>query len=336
MLKGKASVRRSVAWAAALALAFALWAGLCLSVQALPVSAVELRFAQDVVEDSAVKDALARAVEPVRTAAWSTEEAVEVRGLKAANARVARYSGDARLLVDAEPLYGHLLGVSVSAQLAQALWGSVEVVGLEILIDGVAHSVCGVYRFGKADVLMPEADNARFHHLSLAFPASPEADWHARARELTDALGVGDASVLDTPLHAALLRFIARLPGWVLIIGMMCHALRAALLRPRPRYWPVLLGMGVAGCIGALWAYRPEFTIPRSFLPTRWSDFTGWRTTFSAAGGRLSEFLHGEYTPLKGRFTGLAGQISAMSGMQSALVLLLLSRLSRGIGGRFK
>lgn len=293
--------RGFAALAAYLILALALWAGAAWSLEGLSGAVLEMRWHGGGLTAAALDIALNDAGQTTRAAAWSIRQGVAAEGLREGRVSVARAHGDANLLCGGAALSGNLTGCSVSLKTARALWGADDPTGRTLMLDGERFAVRGVFRRGKADVVLAgeKEGEAGFSCLALAFPDAPPGDWRALAASFAPGLGLGEADdLLDAPLYATVARFCARLPLWTLILLAAAWQLRAMKRGEKPSVRCLrILALPLSLC-ALFWAAGVRFEIPRWLLPTRWSDFAFWQKAFAALGERFAALVRAQLTPI--------------------------------------
>ena len=91
--------------------------------------------------------------------------------------------------------------------------------------------------------------------------------------------------------------------------------------RGNKRAWPLLLAAGTALLTAAVLLMIKTFYWPQSFLPTRWSDFTFWRT--------LIESWQADWKAMS-LMTPLPKEIQLFRALRQCAVLMLTALLAGG------
>lgn len=279
-------------WFVPLLVAAICWGGAFACLRALPErDTVSLRYAP-----SSLRPAVAQAVAGDRAfVLWQEEQqqalaCPELR--RQVSAKVIRTRGDAALIW-ASPLLGGVLpapgdpaGCALSRSAAEALFGSSDVLGLELEYGDVRWTVRGLL---DADeplmILQDERPDAVFSALDVWTPGAP--DPRDEAERFAQQCGWASPSyVRDNGLAKRLLRFALSLP-------LLALGIRAAVAVARQRrYWRgfpwhrmlwsmglLFLCLGLTGlCCAAL---------PPRFLPVTWSNAAFWHTRLAELGEGL-------------------------------------------------
>ena len=204
------------------------------------------------------------------------------------------YSGNADLVWPAPYKCGSAPGVTdgagcaVSSALAWKLWGSFDILGKTIDVDGVTRTVRGVFEEDGLVALLSVRDEDKSHSFTAmelsGGPSSPSRE-DAVSFAIAAGLGAPDSVLLGTP--ASLARLLFALPliimacyGIVLFVGAMKNhpaALRGALFL-------ALIGFAIV---------LPFLldALPGRIIPTRWSDFSFWGSLAGQMGDELREYL---------------------------------------------
>lgn len=114
----------------------------------------------------------------------------------------AVYSGDWRLLTDGFLLFGQSGVCLISEKYAIEHFGSANVVGCDINVEGKAYSVSGVYKTGIADVIIHKDDiYVEYSNIVLSFPDKPKISWRGEAESVMSAAGIASLDgVSDTAI----------------------------------------------------------------------------------------------------------------------------------------
>jgi len=205
------------------------------------------------------------------------------------------FSGDASLVWPAAYIRGAAPGVidphgcAVSEALAWRLWGSIDVVGMTVKVDGAACTVRGVFEGDAEMALISFQDEDMSPSWSAAeLSGGPihavRSDVEGYA--ISSGLGRPNYILMDGPrfIAGAMAVFPILLPagyGLMLLIGLI-----------RKRH-PAAGTPIVFVCLLALAVLLPSLlaALPAWLIPTRWSDFSFWASISRQVTGGLQEFL---------------------------------------------
>ena len=261
---------------------------------------------------------------------WREEQDAAVQtgdGEKQASCRALFLYGDGALVWPAQflggsyPCSGEERGVAISSALADALWGSVEVLGQTLTLKGVSCRVWGVFREDSLLLLTQDTPDSEALYDHMVIPT--DGGGVESARDLLNRYGFYGAALTDLPLFTWALTALAGLPGLALGLGLLLRLFRRGyLLRRSPALLARYLPPALAGACAVLWAMGPAESIPGRLLPTRWSDFDFW----TALAGELRKevgavFSHAPFLR-ELRFWGMAGACLLLSLGALALIIL--------------
>lgn len=271
----RARLCRALGWAL-LALAML---GLGALAAALPAGGYALRFARPLTAAGA--DALARAAaeQQLDLAVWrQTEVTLTAPSGRTANAGLLAVSGSPalccplRCLAGTYPGAGQQDGCAVSAALADALFGSRDVAGLTLEVDGKPRRITGVLDSAEAFVLCPLGDAAGWTGASLA--RLPAGDPRGAVQTLLRSAGLPKSDVVLLPcgtLRGALLA-LAALPLAAAGLAFLGRLWRALPLQGGARW-----AAGFCAAVPAALALPALLAaLPRWLIPSRWSDGSFW------------------------------------------------------------
>ena len=271
----RARLSRALGWAL-LALAML---GLAARAAALPAGGYALRFARPLT--AAETDALARAAaeQQLDLAVWrQTEIALTAPSGRAANAGLLAVSGSPvlccplRCLAGTYPGAGQQDGCAVSAALADALFGSRDVAGLTLEVDGKTRRITGVLDSAEAFVLCPLSDAAGCTGASLA--RLPAGDPRGAVQTLLRSAGLpqNDAVLLPCGTLRGALLGLAALPLVAAGLALLGRLWRALPLQGGARW-----AAGFCAAVAAALALPALLAaLPRWLIPSRWSDGSFW------------------------------------------------------------
>ena len=205
------------------------------------------------------------------------------------------YSGDASLVWPATFVSGAAPGVidgagcAVSESLAWRLWGSADVVGMPVLIDGDKRIVRGVFKGESELVLLPcTLEDTTWSWGAAELSGGLDGATRSDAESYAQASGLGrpDSILMKGPsaVAAALSVLPIIIPAvYVLILALGLARKRFPLAR-KPAFYMGLILLAVllpsALNIFPAWA-----------VPTHWSDFGFWSSLLQRAGSGFREFL---------------------------------------------
>ncbi|MCL2223969.1 MAG: hypothetical protein FWB96_03265 [Defluviitaleaceae bacterium] len=223
---------------------------------------------------------------------WGESAATLDAGARQTNTAVINFSGDASLVWNAEFIAGTApssaddSGVAVSESLARGLWGSVDIVGMGVYVNGEPRTVRGVFS-GTKDLAL-----VSFHieDTAQSFTVAELSGniTRARAESFAIAAGLGRPTHILTGGAGAVAWFMAVLP--VLIPALYGFVLLVVHIKKHyPRAAAPLFFAGLV-----LFAVLLPFLLNRApdwLIPTRWSDFAFWGELANQATASLREFL---------------------------------------------
>lgn len=194
------------------------------------------------------------------------------------------------IIAGAFPARSDTEGCAVSKGLAHALWGSTNVIGLPVYIDGATYYVRGVTDGGECTLYRQErADsNATLANMQLEFSSGGS---RAEAEAFLARTGFGGGAILDLPLLGWACTAVSRLPVFALAIGIAVRLISR--MRHLGRY-PMLLLRFLPLCVlavAALLLCMDMSGIPARVVPTMWSDFDFWQRLFSGFGSAIEAWL---------------------------------------------
>lgn len=204
-----------------------------------------------------------------------------------------------RLLAGSLPARGDVAGCALDAQTANQLWGSSQVVGKTVRLNGRSYVVRGVLATGQAVFLFqePPGDDAVFTGLTLRFPGNPDGVQAAQALLSRAGLPAPD-ELLDFTTVGRLAELLAALPVWLFALLCLARLVRAVFaLRPAPLLCAATaLGAAATGALAIL-LLAPALCWPADLIPNRWSDFAFWSSRFSSLAENLRAVLTAAWQP---------------------------------------
>ncbi len=243
-----------------------------------------------------------------------------------AKARVVGVYGDPRQAAPMQLLCGGFLpeddaeGCVLDAASAWALFHSTDAVGAKLTLNGKPYAVRGVVEVYEPMMLIRD-DSLNYENLE--FGADDPASAKQEVETFVTRCGAGgDFSVVQSGLYARVALGFVWLPACGLLVAAAAGLLKKAWLqRGNKRAWPLLLAAGTALLTAAMLLLIKTFYWPQSFLPTRWSDFTFWRT--------LIESWQADWKAMS-LMTPLPKEIQLFRALRQCAVLMLTALLAGG------
>lgn len=198
--------------------------------------------------------------------------------------------GDCRELTSSGMLLGSFpaktdqSGCAVSSGLAFSLWGSADVLGLPIKMEGDMLYVRGVLEEEEPRLFRqsPAESKELLSNMQLIFSGTGTREKAQRYLSTADFPG---GMILELPLVKWALAMIFRLPAILLAAGIVVRVLRRG-----KRLWLFYLPSALAVLAGALFCMDLP-AIPAGFIPTMWSDFAFWKNLFAGHWKNLLTWL---------------------------------------------
>lgn len=223
------------------------------------------------------------------TASFSSE-------LFKADAACIAYSGNAFLVWPAKYLSGTApgiadnIGCTVSTALAWKLWGSNDVVGKIVEVDGEERIVRGVFEDERELALLSYMDEDTTQSWSVielegGSPYATRDD--ARSYAVASKLGNPDSIVMGAGL-VFFANVLAALPLLILVVYSIVMIFN--FLRKRYSLMSKFLLFFVFAGFSVLLPVILD-AVPSWLIPTRWSDFSFWSSLVQQAGNSVKDFL---------------------------------------------
>ena len=226
---------------------------------------------------------------------WTENRASFSGGFVTVTANCIAFSGDASLVWPAKYINGSAPGTidadgcAVSEALAWRLWGSTDVVGMTVEIDGTGRIVRGVFT-GKEEVAIASFrdDDVTRKWYAVELAGATDSITREDAQLYATASGLGQPSFVLTGDLSFFSSVIMVLPLLILAVyglGIIVRLIRKQYPAAR-KFIPFLLLIAIAAVLPAIIERFPEWLIP-----TRWSDFSFWGSVLARASDGLREFL---------------------------------------------
>lgn len=180
-------------------------------------------------------------------------------------------------------------GCVISTALAWQLWGSQDVLGNTLLLDGEVYYVRGVFTDEAARCIAQTGDAgspAGWQGVELE-DAPHLARAEVESYALASGLGVPN-SLLGGEGYAAAARGLCMLPVAIIGVALLCRG-AGRLRRRRPAIAKWLLpcaGLGLLLCLPLLAGALPAWAVP-----SKWSDFSHWAGLLAQLNTRVEELL---------------------------------------------
>ncbi|MEG1205935.1 MAG: ABC transporter permease [Angelakisella sp.] len=228
-----------------------------------------------------------RTTAPVAFTMWQQQEGqvIENRELnRTKRASVMTLCGDSTLALPSLPMLlpSSGRGCLVDAQTCYDLFGDLSPVGGTILLNGQSYIIIGVFEWPTAMVVRQGTSNSgeTYDRITLGLPGT--ANKAQAADEFAMRHGLSPIAVVSMGQWTAVAGFFVRLFPLVMLIWLLFASFCFIY---RKRETPVIAGLLVCGTAVAtmiFWRVAGlSFSLPVELLPSRWSDFEFWATTFA-------------------------------------------------------
>ena len=167
------------------------------------------------------------------------------------------------------------MGCAVSEALAWRLWGSGDVVGMELKLDGRPYVVRGVFADETERVVRQQPQELGDTHFTAVelLPRREHASLE-QAQRFARSAGLAPTAAVDGPALAAAAALVALLPaavGAAWCAGRLWRQARKSLSSAHRQLLGFALLFALALALPALLRL-----LPPSLVPARWSDFSFW------------------------------------------------------------
>lgn len=271
--------------------------------------------------------------EPADITLYDTRGAVTFTlGDREADAELALVYGDAEavepsgFVSGAHPPRGDE-AVSISVPLAEMLFGSSDIVGAEVAIDGVKYTVRGVFdsRSARAIAALPDDSTEKLTRALINTDEGVDA-----AAALLNLYGFPNADLCDLSLTAWFADAMAAIPAALMLLLVLAKLFGRGL---RLRFYPMLLigylPLALLTAAGLFIAAGAPFDIPARLIPSRYSDFEFWGRVFSQSiGALINGFAQNSDSRALGQMSALCK--TALFGVAAAVVVPIWLRRAAG------
>lgn len=272
-----------LSWAAFCLLLLAAWLNILQLGRIYP--GISLRFSSGITAQAA-QSARQYAMEnssstPFWPTFWKQETADFASSLKTQQAPCFFYDGDGQLVYPASftsgsyPAWEDKNGCAVSSQLAYQLWGSTDVIGSTLTINGQPYSVRGVFTSTQPLALASPAAGApvaQWQNAELSGTPTTDPAQAAKLFSTESGLGTPDSTVVGSQL-TSLASVAVNLPLFVLaaagIIFWLYKATKGHPFAKEAAFFLFLFAF-------ALLLPRLLGALPPSIIPNKWSNFSHW------------------------------------------------------------
>ena len=262
----------------------------------LPANGYELRFEEPLSVLQA--DSLSKAAEDLglNLALWKEDSETVTTDLERSSAaQCISVYGSPILCFPAACLYGSAPGAgqrdgcAISAGLADALFGSREVTGLELMVKGEKRRVTGVVEGKEYFLICPDVTASDAGYTAASLEIKNGSNPRGTIQNLLQSAGISenDTELLPTGTLRQIINAVAWIP---LVIAALLFLHQLWRLAPLGK-----MGRQVAGFALLLMAALalPDLlaTLPRWLVPGRWSDMNFWMDLGNLAKQSLMAFV---------------------------------------------
>lgn len=238
------------------------------------------------------------AVEQPEVTLWQAVSGYEVMNgdKKSIAADMVVVFGDCRAVTAAGMLSGgfpagnDLAGCAVSSGLAFSLWGSTDVCGMPVIMEGDRFYVRGVFEEEEPRIFRQAQAGSKepLSHMQLTFSGSgtrEEAERYLLAADFSGGI------ILELPLIEWALGIIVRFPAIILAAGILGRVIRHGKWL---WHYPALLAFWLPSALAVLaglFFCMDLPGIPAGFIPTKWSDFAFWENLVMGHGKNVVTWI---------------------------------------------
>lgn len=270
-------------WAAFCLLLFSAWQNILQLGRVYP--GTSLRFSNELSAQSA-QDARQYATQNAGTTPfwptfWRQDTVTLDASLKTQQAPCLFFDGDGQLVYPANflsgtyPSWEDKNGCAISSELAYQLWGSTNVTGSSLTINGQPYFVRGVFS-GKQPLVLasPAAGLAITEWQNVELSGTSETDPQQAAKHFAAESGLGTpSSIIVGSTLTGLARLAANFPLFILgAIGIFFWLYKATKGRPLAKEIAFFLSF----FLFAIFLPRILSALPASIIPNKWSNLSHW------------------------------------------------------------
>ena len=228
---------------------------------------------------------------------WREHKSAFVSEFSSADADCIAFSGDASLVWPFEYISGCEPGVRdgagcvLSEPLARRLWGSTDIVGMTVDVDGEARIIRGVFKSKAELALISFGDEVTDRSWTAAeLSGGPENASRSDAESYAISCGLGKP---DAVIVAGGQRFLAGALAILPLLIPVGYGLALISGLAKRRYPGSYRNIRFV-CIIALGCMVPVLinALPAWLVPTRWSDFSFWSASIDRIADDLTELLN--------------------------------------------
>ena len=204
-------------------------------------------------------------------------------GRKAENVVCIGYRGDARGCLPVRYQAGGAPGLlgkecALSAALAEALFGSTDVVGLSVTWQEQIYTVCGVFAATDCVLLAPSRDHLTAAELRGVSADAPKED----AEQWCQTVGLPTPqAIVYGPQRLWLADCLCWAPLWILGLGWLGCLFHLSLAWPGLLRWLFWFALAL---VFALLLPLLLQALPGWLVPARWSDISFWEQLWQKIG----------------------------------------------------
>lgn len=251
---------------------------------------------------------------------WSERSGIASNAQKSLRTQLIAFDGDANLAypavykVGSAPVMWSPDTCALSANLAWELWGSVDVLGLELIVEDIPYRVVGVFGGSTNVLLHPGNDNFCAADLQLE---NRDLDSYSYAQSLVRTyLGTASCQIIWGRGFSDILLCMPWICIFVEAIALFLALGRIVRKTDRWKRTMIEMLLMLALALGIPAALE---CLPSWLIPTKWSDFDFWVRLFETLKERLQTFL--EISP---RTRDVAAKIFAIKTIAASLFAAIL------------
>lgn len=178
---------------------------------------------------------------------------------------------------------------AVSSQLAWLLWGSTDVNGMDVAIEGENYTVCGVFQSKHAYAISGAGVKSPVVWNNVELQGTPVGDARSEAEIFASSSGLGPPpSIVIGSMITAIANFMLFIPISILLMWAVYQIAKRVVkhnpLRREILFFSVLFLFVII---------LPYFLLklPGWLIPTKWSDFSHWSNVANSIGEKVREWF---------------------------------------------